>query len=109
MRISFVNILRAQGFDVLTAWEANQIGKDDREQLLFAYKQKRVLFSHNIVDFIKIHKDFLRNNNNHSGILISPQRKYSALHQARLVKLISQKLDIRSIRNNLFFISNWDK
>ncbi len=109
MRISFVNILRSQGFDVLTAEEANQLSKDDLDQLTFATDQERVLFSHNIIDFKQIHEKQMKKGGNHAGILLAPQRKFSPLQQSRLIYLISRQLTYHKIKNNLLFVSNWAK
>jgi len=40
-----VQALQARGLDVLTAWEAGMIERDDKDHLTYAKDQGRVLYS----------------------------------------------------------------
>jgi hypothetical protein len=54
-----VRALRAQGADVTTALEAGMLGRDDDEHLAFAAAGGRVLLSHNVRDFYRLHTEWL--------------------------------------------------
>jgi len=64
------HVLRKRGFDVLHAQELERKGKTDREQLDFAIKEKRCIFSFNVRDFVILHNQFLRENREHEGIIV---------------------------------------
>ncbi len=63
--------LRLRGFDVLTTYEAGNSGKTDEEQLLFAAKQNRTIFTFNVKDFCQPHVKFLLKGKTHKGIIVS--------------------------------------
>ncbi|MGR3318936.1 MAG: DUF5615 family PIN-like protein [Candidatus Anammoxibacter sp.] len=58
-----------RGVDVLTAQEANMLGASDYDHIVFAKKNKRVIFTQD-VDFIRLHKI----NISHRGIIYAPQQ-----------------------------------
>jgi hypothetical protein len=47
--------LRLRGFDVLTTREADNKGLTDRHQRVFASSVERILLTHNIADFARLH------------------------------------------------------
>ncbi|GAK59697.1 hypothetical protein U27_06682 [Candidatus Vecturithrix granuli] len=65
--------LRLRGCDVLTVKEAERKGFSDVEQLNYAFSIGRILLTHNIADFCKIHTTFMRNGEPHHGIILSKQ------------------------------------
>jgi len=54
-----VENLQTRGFDVLSARDADALGRPDDEQMLFAVSQRRAVVTHNRVDFEKQHRKFL--------------------------------------------------
>ncbi len=60
-----VEMLRAEGYDVLTISEANMTGVPDTIVMEFARNQQLVLLTRNCDDFLELHKA----NPEHSGIL----------------------------------------
>ncbi len=90
MRDALIEALRARGVDVLTALEADMIGRPDRDHLDYAIRQGRVLYTFNVSDFCRLHSDYLSEGKPHSGIVVAPQQRYSVGSQMRaLVKLIA--------------------
>jgi len=65
--------LRLRGYDVTSAHEAKNWGLSDKEQLEFAAGQKRAIFTFNVRDYIILHKQYLKHNKKHYGIIISRQ------------------------------------
>jgi predicted nuclease of predicted toxin-antitoxin system len=66
--IVMVNLLRAEGHDVLTSYEAGQANQriPDDQVLHYATATNRILITENRQDFIDLH----RNTTNHPGIII---------------------------------------
>ena len=73
--VGIVENLRTRGFDVLSARDANALGRSDDEQMLYAVSQRRAVVTHNRVDFEKQHKKFLENGMNHYGVIVAKRRK----------------------------------
>lgn len=75
--------LRARGIDVLTTREANQIGASDPNQLEFATRQGRSIYTFNVGDFARLHLDYLSRGNEHAGIIVIPDQRYSVGEKIR--------------------------
>ncbi len=65
--------LRLKGYDVISTHEVHQQSLSDYQQLEYAIFQERAIFSFNIGDFSRIHKEYMKNGNHHFGILLSKQ------------------------------------
>jgi len=71
-----VRALRARGVDVLTAIDADRMGRSDKDHLLFATSQERVLYSFNRGDFFRIHTQLIADGAGHAGIVLARQQHY---------------------------------
>lgn len=96
--------LRLRGYDVLTTREARNKGLSDNDQLASARSEGRVLFTHNIADFIRIHKEFLQKGREHSGIIVSRQRPIGVMVKA-LLSLLSN-LSSEEAKNQLLWLTD---
>lgn len=65
--------LRIKGYDVVSAHEIKNWGISDSEQLNYAIKERRAIFSFNAADFIKLHNKYINNKQKHFGIILSKQ------------------------------------
>jgi Domain of unknown function (DUF5615) len=65
--------LRQRGYNVITVGEAKRNGLSDAEQLAFAAKQNRVIFSFNVADYIAFHLEYLSQGQTHAGIVVAKQ------------------------------------
>ena len=65
--------LRQRGFDVVHAQDLKGKGKSDREQLALAVQEERCLVSFNIRDFVLLHNQYVGQNKEHWGIIVSKQ------------------------------------
>ncbi len=83
------DLIRARGFSVLTTLEAGNLGKSDATQLEFSVNQKRVLLTHNRVDFEELAKQYFEENRNHYGIIIAVRRLPNEIAQ-RLLDVLNQ-------------------
>ena len=61
-------VLKNRGYDVFSCIERKKFGLTDEEQLNIATRDKRAIMTHNIKDFVKLHKKL---NGEHSGIILS--------------------------------------
>ncbi len=85
--IDIVKILRQNGYDVLTSYEAGQAnqGISDKDVLIFATNQNRIVITFNRDDFIDLHRE----GNAHSGIIIcKDDRDYEG--QAKFICIFLQ-------------------
>jgi hypothetical protein len=94
--------LSAKGFDVLSTSEVNKKGLTDRDQLEFAMSLKRTLFTFNVRDFIKLHKEYVSQKREHFGIIISPQINISTLIKKLSSIIVSIKPE--EIHNQIFWL-----
>lgn len=97
--------LRLRGYSIKTTKEAGNKGFSDRDQLKFATSEGRVIISFNIADFNKLHIEFIKNEDDHNGIILSQQLPLRTLVKA-LLKLIANVKPDR-FRNNIIWLSDW--
>jgi hypothetical protein len=86
------------GYDVQTTLEADNIGKDDKTQLIYAVSQNRAIVTHNRKDFIRIHKE----TPNHSGIIVCTQNP----NNQQLAEKINAKINKKYRATNKFAIAS---
>jgi len=95
--------VRLRGYDVTTARDAGRKAASDLDQLRYASLQKRVLFTFNVADFVKLHEEFMTTGLRHSGILLSKQLPVGFIVK-RLLKLLSL-LHVDEIENNISWLN----
>ena len=107
MRWALVRALQARGVDVATALTENMIERSDSNHLEYATQQDRVLFSFNVGDFYRLHTEYLAQGKSHTGIILSPQQRYSVGElMRRLLKLIATK-SAEDMKDAVEFLSAW--
>lgn len=94
--------LRTRGFDVLSARDADALGKADDEQMLYAVSQQRAVVTHNRVDFEKQHVKFLENGMNHYGVIIAKRRK--DMEVVNKLLLLLDAVTAEEMKNQLRYI-----
>ena len=77
--------LRARGIDVLTTAEAGNLGSTDAEQLAFAAAENRTIYTFNVADFARLHRDYLAEGRHHAGIVVLPDQRCSVGEKIRRV------------------------
>jgi len=100
--VGIVENLRTRGFDVLSAREADALGRTDDEQMLYAVSQRRAVVTHNRVDFEKQHVKFLESGMSHYGVIIAKRRKDHEV-VARLLSLLDE-VTAEEMKNQLRYI-----
>lgn len=87
-----VQASRNKGIDVITTLDVNRITCTDKDQLIWATEQQRVIYTFNRKDFSYLHGEFLLQRISHAGIILAQQQRYSVGEQLRgLLKLIAAK------------------
>ena len=97
--------LRLRGYDVKTAREAGRKSLSDREQIGYAVSEWRVFFSHNIADFVKIHREFVKAGDGHHGMILSKQLPVGQIVKA-LLRLLSHVRQ-EDVTNRVMWLSDW--
>ena len=96
--------LRARGVDVVTAHEAGLTGQDDDVVLAHAVNDGRTVYTFNAGDFSRLHGEYLRQGQDHFGILIVPRQRYAVGEQLRrLLQWINTK-PAEEMRNRLEYL-----
>lgn len=91
---------------MITAFEQGMTKRSDEEQLEFALSIGRVIFTSNVKDFSRLHRDFLTLGKNHAGIIAMHQKRYSIGEQVqRLQRLVFTK-SAKEMENTLQYLSN---
>ncbi len=88
MSVLIAELVKARGFTVLTTVEAGNLGKSDAEQIEFAVSEKRVLLTHNRVDFENLAKEYFEQGKTHYGIIIAVRRLPNDMTQ-RLLEILN--------------------
>jgi hypothetical protein len=105
LQVTLVKALRESDIDVITVADAGRLGCSDEEQLIWAAKQGRVIYSFNMGDFYQLHSVFLTEGKSHAGIVLVQQQRYSIREQLRgLLKLVTERSATEMI-DQLIFLS----
>ena len=103
---ALIRALQARNIDVITVLDTQTEGQLDEEQLKLATSQKRVLYSHNIADFCRIHSEFIAQGKTHSGIALLSQ-DYSVGQQLRVILELIFTNSAEDMQNQLIFLSQY--
>ncbi|MDO8094980.1 MAG: DUF5615 family PIN-like protein [Candidatus Brocadiales bacterium] len=94
--------LRLKGYDVISAHEAQKHSLSDYQQLEYAIAEGRAIFTFNVGDFNRLHKEHIKSCKNHFGILLSKQIPIGDTIK-QLVNFLYAHSSVE-IRNNIFWI-----
>ncbi len=83
-------IIRVHGFKIVCASGVKECGRSDEEQLKYATKNNHILVTHNIRDFIKLHRDSLKKKFRHTGIILATRKRDNYEFSRRLLELLQQ-------------------
>ena len=103
-RKALVQALCNAEIDTITTTEAGNIACSDKEQLIWATAQARIIYSLNMKDFCRLHKVYVEQRREHAGIVVAERQSYSIGEQLRgLLRLIETK-STEEMRNQLIFL-----
>jgi hypothetical protein len=95
-------LFRAYGFKAVTAREAGQLGKEDREQLAYATSHSMVLLSHNRVDYDILAREYYEAGMHHKGRILAVQHPPYKL--ARKVMVILDRFTADEIEDTVLYV-----
>lgn len=99
--------LRARGIDVVTAVEAGQLEQDDPDQLEFATRRERVIYTYNVSHFHHLHTAWVAQGRSHAGIILVAQARFTIGEQLRRVLKLMANCSAESMHNQIQFLSAW--
>ncbi len=94
--------LRKRGYDVIHAQELDRKGRSDLDQLFFAIEQERCLFTFNVKDFVLLHNEQGKAQQEHWGIIVSKQLPFRET-MSRLLNLL-QRYRKEEMKDRLEFL-----
>jgi len=97
--------IRARGYDAVSAFEKGQRYLDDEPQLEYANSEGRAILTHNQRHFEPLHRKWLSEGRDHSGIILSVQIPIGELLK-RMLRLLNQ-VTADEMRNNLRYLSDF--
>jgi hypothetical protein len=90
--------LRAHGYDVVSAHDANHAEAPDEEQMALAAAQGRTLLTCNARDFTPLFEDYWFAGQDHGGVLVSEQLEFGEM--LRRVTAFLDGMTADEMRNN---------
>ena len=106
-RKSFVEALRKAKIDVTTTLEAGNLGLVDTEQLIWATHNNCAIYTFNVKDYCQLHKTYMKEGKQHSGIIAVPRQSYSIGEQLRGLQKLTRSLSSEEIINQLIFLGTY--
>ncbi len=79
-------LLRAEGYDVISAYEVGMVGKEDEDHLQYATTNHRAIVTFNQRHFAPIYERWWFGGREHSGVVLS--REYKIEEVGELVRLL---------------------
>lgn len=104
MSRALIRGLRARGLDVTSAWDEGRVGQNDRAQLDYATEKERVLYTFNVGDFCRLHKEYLNQGRWHAGIIVAHRQRYSIGEQLRLLLRLTDIRSADEMKSQLVFL-----
>ena len=89
VNVLVADLLRARGFDAVTARDAGQLRATDAGQLAYAISQARTLVTHNKTDFEDLVQSYFDSGQVHYGVIIAVRRSPQEIAQ-RLLAILNQ-------------------
>lgn len=95
-------LLKARGFDVLTARDAGMLGRDDSNQLEGATSVERCIVTHNRVHFEQLHRQYVATGQEHHGIVVAARRTPQEI--ARRLAMLLNSFAADELSNQLLYV-----
>ena len=105
VRVLLAEVLRSRGYQATHVLEVKRTGKSDAEQLAYAAKNEMAVLTHNIRDYVVLHKAYQAAGKNHSGIIVSGQIPFNDLLK-RILKCLSINSK-ESLNNSLIWLQEY--
>jgi predicted nuclease of predicted toxin-antitoxin system len=89
VNVLVADLLKARGFDAITARSAGQLKASDAEQFDYAVSQTRTLVTHNRTDFEELVQTYFDLGQTHYGVIFAVRRSPQEIAQ-RLMVILNQ-------------------
>ncbi len=104
--VDLVPPLRAQGFEAYSVRDVGRRSMSDEDQLYFATERGWTLVTHNVLDFKKLHTQWVNQGRDHAGIIVSKRVEIGRMLRA-LLNLLNQ-ISADDAKNRLFHLLNFE-
>jgi hypothetical protein len=101
---ALVEGLRSRGIDVHSTSEADMVGRTDREQLRYAVEHQRTIYSLNVGDFARLHKEYCDSGEDHFGIVVIPKQRYDVGEKIRRLADLVDSKSAEEMHNQIAFL-----
>ena len=98
-------ILRSRGYDVVSAHEVGMRGKEDKEQLDYAIKNKRALVTFNARHFAPLTEQYYQDGIEHFGIIVSKKNNISEM--ISLVVNMFNNVTAEDLKNSFVWLQSY--
>jgi hypothetical protein len=102
VNVLIAELLKARGFDAITARDAGQLNATDKVQLAHAVSQERTLVTHNRTDFEELVRDYFDSGRTHYGVIFAVRRPSREM-ATRLLVILNQ-VTADEMRNQVRYI-----
>jgi len=105
VRLLLAEVLRSRGYHANHVIEVKRTGKSDAEQLAYAVKNEMAVLTHNIRDYVVLHKAYQAAGKTHLGIIVSEQLPINDLLKRTLKCLSANSKE--SLSNSLIWLQEY--
>jgi predicted nuclease of predicted toxin-antitoxin system len=105
VRPILAEIMRQRGYDVTHVLELGRTGKSDSDQLAYATDHHRTVLTHNMRDYLVLHREYQQRGREHPGIIVSDQAPLRELLR-RSLRCLS-RLTAEDIRNRVVWLQDF--
>ena len=102
VRPILADILRERGYDTISTLESKMIGSTDKAQMDFAIQEERAILTHNIKDFVQMHRVY---QDKHYGIILSEQISLKELLR-RILRFLAQTKS-NKVKGQIIWLSKY--
>ena len=98
------DLLRAKGFNAVTARDADMSQQSDESQIEFAAQYRMVILTHNRMDYLNLHTRYIAMGIPRSGVILANRFPTSPYWIANEVAEILNRFTADEMENQLFYM-----
>ena len=102
-----IKALRGTDIDFLTAAEAGNTSLTDELQLAYAARAGRAIYTANVHDYARLHRDWMRSGRTHSGIVALSDQLLPVTLQVKALLSLATTVSLDMMQDGIFYINNW--
>lgn len=105
---ALVGGIRRLGIDVLTSHEAGKARSPDAEQLAYAHSTGRAIYSANVRDFARLHRDWMAAGKRHHGIVVRRDQLMPVGVQLRRLADVATNFPPERMDDFFLYLDSWE-